>query len=245
VNQLAIFDIDGTLTDTAGVDDDCYRETIAEALGVAPSAIDWSGAAHVTDSEIFRWLSQVHGRDEPDERVMARARARFVERLSVQLSAAPTRFSSIRGAGTMLRDLPQRDWCVAFATGGWGPSALLKLRVAEITLDEAVFACADDARTRADIVRLARDRAESFYERHFDRVVSVGDGVWDVQTAAALRLPFVGIGKGAHAERLRTAGAQIVVSDYADLDEFRNALDVAAPPSIAEGAAVMPPTNVL
>lgn len=145
----------------------------------------------------------------------------------------------------MLRDLPQRDWCVAFATGGWRPSALLKLRVAEIALDEAVFACADDARTRADIVRLAHARAESFYERRFDRVVSVGDGVWDVQTAAALRLPFVGIGKGAHAERLRTAGAQIVVSDYADLDEFRNALDVAAPPAVAERAGLIPPTNVL
>ena len=244
MNQLAIFDIDGTLTDTTGVDDECYRETIAEALGVAPSVVDWSGAAHVTDSEIFRWLSQAHGRNEPDESMMARARVRFVQRLTLQLSTAPTRFSSIRGAETMLRDLPQREWCVAFATGGWGPSALLKLRVAEITFENAVLACADDARTRADIVRLARDRAESFYERRFDRVVSVGDGVWDVQTAAALRLQFVGIGKGAHAERLPNAGAQIVMSDYADLDGFRNALDIAATPAIAERAGVMPPMNV-
>lgn len=245
MNQLAIFDIDGTLTDTTGVDDECYRETIAEALGVAPSVIDWAGAAHVTDTEIFRWLSHAHARDEPDESVMARTRTRFVERLTEQLAEAPTRFSSIRGAATMLRDLLQRNWCVAFATGGWGPSALLKLRVAEIAFENAVLTCADDARTRADIVRLARDRAESFYARRFDRVVSVGDGVWDVQTAAALRLPFVGIGRGAHADRLRNAGAQIVVSDYADLDEFRNALDVAAPPTIAERAAVTLPMNVL
>src|SRR5439155_18578760 len=73
VNRLAIFDIDGTLTDTNGVDDDCYRIAIAEALGVAPSAIDWSGAAHVTDSEIFRWLCAVHRRTEPSADELARA----------------------------------------------------------------------------------------------------------------------------------------------------------------------------
>src|SRR5215211_1125098 len=67
VSQLAIFDIDGTLTDTTGVDDECYRLAVAEALDLSPDVIDWSGAAHVTDSEIFRWLCGVHGRAEVPE----------------------------------------------------------------------------------------------------------------------------------------------------------------------------------
>ena len=82
MNRLAIFDIDGTLTDTNGVDDDCYRTTIAEALGVTADAVDWSGAAHVTDSEIFRWLCDAHRRREPSADEMARARSQFVERLT-------------------------------------------------------------------------------------------------------------------------------------------------------------------
>ena len=97
MNRLAIFDVDGTLTDTNKVDDDCYRTTIAEALGVTGDAVDWSGAAHVTDSEIFRWLCAAHRRSEPSADEMARARSQFVERLTAQLEQAPARFGSIAG----------------------------------------------------------------------------------------------------------------------------------------------------
>ena len=231
MNRLAIFDIDGTLTDTNGVDDDCYRTTIAESLGVAESAIDWSGAAHVTDSEIFRFLCAAHGRSEPSTDEMVRARSRFVDRLRAELEQTPARFTAIRGASTMLGRIVDRGWFVAVATGGWGPSARLKLTVAELAIDDGVFACADDGRSRADIVRLARDRAEAFYARRFDRVVSIGDGVWDVQTAIELDMPFVGIGTGPRAEQLRVAGASVVLPDYSDIDAFVTALENAYHPS--------------
>jgi phosphoglycolate phosphatase-like HAD superfamily hydrolase len=160
---------------------------------------------------------------------MAEARFRFVERLTAALDDSPTRFTSIAGAPIMLRQLVERGWSVAVATGGWGPSAQLKLRVAELAIDDAVFACADDARSRADIVQLARERAEAFYQRRFDRVVSVGDGVWDVETAIVLGLPFVGIATGARADRLRGAGGA-VLPDYSNLDGGA-ALDTATAPS--------------
>jgi phosphoglycolate phosphatase-like HAD superfamily hydrolase len=245
VRRLAIFDIDGTLTDTNSVDDECYRDTVAEALGMTPSAIDWSGAAHVTDSAIFRWLCGVHGRAEPSVDEMSRTRSRFVERLTAVLTAVPTRFSPIAGARHMLERLGERGWAVAFATGGWGPSARLKLRVAQLAFDDAVFACADDATTRADIVQLALARAQSFYGRRFDRVVSVGDGAWDVETARALTLPFIGIAaNNEHAKRLRAAGASIVLPDYSDLDAFWKALDVAKSPT-PRSKAITPTTSVL
>lgn len=237
MNRLAIFDVDGTLTDTNGVDDDCYRTTIAEALGVAESAIDWSGAAHVTDSEIFRWLCAAHRRSEPSADEMARARSRFVHRLSAQLDEAPNRFTAIHGASAMLGRVVEHGWSIAVATGGWGPSARLKLEAAELAIDDAVFACADDGGSRADIVQLARERAETFYARRFDRVVSIGDGVWDVQTAIALDVPFVGIGKGARADQLRMAGANVVLPDYSDLGGFMTALENARCPMRAEAGA--------
>jgi phosphoglycolate phosphatase-like HAD superfamily hydrolase len=231
VNRLAIFDIDGTLTDTNGVDDDCYRTTIAEALGVAESAIDWSGAAHVTDSEIFRWLCAAHRRSEPSADEMARARSRFVDRLRAELEQTPLRFTAIPGASTMLGRVVEHGWSIAVATGGWGPSARLKLSVAELVIDDAVFACADDGRSRADIVRLARHRAEVFYQRKFDRVVSIGDGVWDVQTAIELDMPFVGIGTGSRADQLRLTGASVVLPDYSDFGAFMAALENARHPA--------------
>jgi phosphoglycolate phosphatase-like HAD superfamily hydrolase len=231
MNRLAIFDIDGTLTDTNGVDDECYRAAVGETLGISPGDIDWSGAAHVTDSEIFKWLCSVHGSAQPSADAMARASSQFVDRLSVMLEHVPTRFSAIGGAAVMLQSLEQRGWDVAVATGGWGPSARLKLRVAELLIDDAVLACADDATSRADIVQLAHHRAEAFYRRRFDRVVSVGDGVWDVDTAVVLGLPFVGIGAGERASRLRAAGARTVLSDYSNLDAVWAALDSATIPA--------------
>jgi phosphoglycolate phosphatase-like HAD superfamily hydrolase len=230
MNRLAIFDIDGTLTDTNGVDDEAYRTAVSAAIEVAPEIIDWSGALHVTDAEIFRHLCTVHGRGEPSAELMSRARAQFVELLTSTLRDEPDRFVEIRGAATMLDRLANEGWSVALATGGWGPSARLKLRAAGIEINDALLACADDGVSRADIVRLARQRAESVYGTRFDRVVSVGDGVWDVATAASLELPFVGIAGGEKAGRLRSAGARTVFPDYRELAEFLSALSTAEPP---------------
>jgi phosphoglycolate phosphatase-like HAD superfamily hydrolase len=231
VNRLAIFDIDGTLTDTNGVDDDVYRIAVAGAIGVSPDDIDWSGALHVTDAEIFRHVCATHGRGEPSVELMARARSQFVDRLTSTLGDEPHRFTEIRGARAMLQRVTNEGWCVALATGGWGPSARLKLRAAHLEFDDALLACADDGISRADIVQLAHERAESFYDKRFDRVVSVGDGVWDASAAASLRLPFIGIARGEKAERLRRAGASVVLPDYGDPDAFFSALSIADVPS--------------
>jgi len=224
MDRLAIFDIDGTLTDTNGVDDEAYRTAVASAIDIAPDVIDWSGALHVTDTEIFRHLCAKHGVGEPPAELMMRARAQFVARLASTLDDAPHRFVEIRGAGVMLERLASDGWRVALATGGWGASARLKLRAAGIEVDDALLACADDGVSRADIVQFARKRAESVYETQFDRVVSIGDGVWDVATAAALDLPFVGIATGEKAESLRRAGASAVYPDYRELTAFLSAL---------------------
>ena len=230
MNRLAIFDIDGTLTDTNGVDDEAYRTAVASAIEVAPDIIDWSGALHVTDAEIFRHLCARHGVGEPSVELMSSARAQFVERLTSTLDSEPHRFTEVDGARAMLQRLEREGWCVALATGGWGPSARLKLHAARLDVDEALLACADDGVSRADIVQLARQRAESFYGKHFDRVVSVGDGVWDATTAATLTLPFIGIARGEKADRLRRAGATLVLPDYRDLDGFVSALMSAGVP---------------
>jgi phosphoglycolate phosphatase-like HAD superfamily hydrolase len=230
MNRLAIFDIDGTLTDTNGVDDECYRAAVAEALGVPERDIDWSGAAHVTDAGILDFLCTVHRRSSPTPDDLARARTGFITRLTESLERFPTRFVPIPGAPDALPYLATTGWRVAFATGGWGPSARMKLSAAGIPFDEAVLACADDALTRAEIVQLARARAERVYQCQFGRVVSLGDGSWDVQTAAALQLPFVGIGGGERANRLRACGATTVLPDYANLGAFMAAIESATPP---------------
>ena len=64
----------------------------------------------------------------------------------------------------------------------------------------------------------------------FARIVCIGDGVWDVRTAASLGLPCIGVGTAGRAERLAAAGATRVVPDFTDLEAVFNALEDATPP---------------
>lgn len=230
MNSLAIFDIDGTLTDTNAVDDACYRTAVATAIGVPEDAIDWTGAAHFTDRGILDWLCEVHERPS-SEAAISVARGRLTDLLTAAVGVSPGEFMPIAGAPRVLDHLAANGWKTSVATGCWRPSAQIKLRAAGIRVDDALIACADDAAARTDIVALSRARAESFYACEFDRVVSIGDGTWDVETAALLELPFVGVGRGERAERLRRAGARVVIGDYTDIAAVVDALARARVPA--------------
>jgi phosphoglycolate phosphatase-like HAD superfamily hydrolase len=228
VNRLAIFDIDGTLTDTNGVDDDCYRAAVAGALRIDPGIYDWTKAAHITDAGIFQWVASELGRPAPSIAETDHAIATLGGELTAVCEREPHRFAEIAGARAALNVIRDDGWCIAVATGCWGESARIKLRAANIDIPDDVLACADDAVARKDIVQLAQTRAERFYGRTFDRVVSLGDGPWDVSAAIELSIPFIGIGD--RETELRRLGASTLLPDYRDLDVFRRALINAMPP---------------
>jgi phosphoglycolate phosphatase-like HAD superfamily hydrolase len=48
----------------------------------------------------------------------------------------------------------------------------------------------------------------------------VGDGVWDVRAARELGWRFIGIAAGEQAERLREAGAGLIVPNYCPVEAF-------------------------
>src|SRR5262249_44074435 len=150
--SLVIFDIDGMLTDTNDVDDDCFRSAVADALGLSSSEIDWTGTLHFTDRGIFDWLSDRHARRAPTDPEIAWARDRLTERLSSAMADSPERFQAIVGATSIFDHVRAAGWNISVATGCWRPSARLKLRAAGIAVDDALVACADDAAARTDIV---------------------------------------------------------------------------------------------
>src|SRR5262245_37843141 len=107
----------------------------------------------------------------------------------------------------------------------------MKLRVASINYQGVPGGFAEDGVARESIVSAAVSRSRSHYGReNFDRIVSVGDGVWDVRTAARLGLAFVGVGSGERAEMLSEAGAGHVIPDFEDVDRFFVYLEKAEAP---------------
>jgi len=216
--NLAIFDIDGTLTGTDQVDEICFVQALADAHAINGVSTDWAGYPHTTDSAITFHIFRERFKRDPEEDELLELQTRFVQLLNEHKVKDSSLFAEIDGAQVMLRRLNREtQWRVALASGGWRASAALKLKAAGIGVDDYPGAFADDGFSREEILQSAVLKAQALYRQdHFDRIVSVGDGLWDVRTARNLKFPFLGIGSGDGEKKLRRAGATHVLKDFAD-----------------------------
>ena len=65
--NLAIFDIDGTLTQTDHVDNICFLQALADAHQITNISTDWAGYPHTTDSAIFSFIFLERLEREPSQ----------------------------------------------------------------------------------------------------------------------------------------------------------------------------------
>jgi phosphoglycolate phosphatase-like HAD superfamily hydrolase len=216
--NLAIFDIDGTLTRTDHIDDICFVQALADAHGITEVSTDWAGYPHTTDSAIMSHIFQERFNRAPEEAELLKFKSHFVRLLENYRARDSSLFEEILGASLMLGRLNQEpEWRVAIASGGWRVSATLKLKTAGIEVNDYPAAFADDGLSREEILHAAVIKAQTLYrQNNFVRVVSVGDGLWDVRTARTLRFQFLGIGSGEGEKKLRRAGATHVIKDFSD-----------------------------
>jgi phosphoglycolate phosphatase-like HAD superfamily hydrolase len=230
--KLVVFDVDGTLTDTNGVDDDCFLQAFEDALGITEISTDWENYPHTTDSAIALHVFQTKFARAPHAAEIDRHKTRFLELLQMRRAAAPAQFTEIAGAGEMLQRLRrENDWAVAIATGSRHDAVRLKMSAAEIEHADLPVASADNGLSREEILRFAIDLAlEIYHQTGFEKIVSVGDGVWDVRAAESLGLAFLGIGDEETAAKLRRAGAGTVIENFTDYDLFLSSLTNAAVP---------------
>lgn len=229
---LVVFDVDGTLTDTTEVDADCFVGAMADTFGIEEVDTDWSQYTSCTDAAILEDLV----RDRLGWEVSAEERTSFIAAVAARLErvqiTAPHRYRPIAGARETLERLRQDPtWDVAVATGAWGESAQRKLRYSGVAAEDLPFASSSDSPSRDEVVRLAIERARKIYGRQgYNRLVAVGDGIWDVWTARSLGLGFVGVGRGQAAAKLRAEGATLVLPDLSDAPEVIRCLAEALVP---------------
>jgi phosphoglycolate phosphatase-like HAD superfamily hydrolase len=230
--KLVIFDIDGTLTQTSHVDEICFTRAFADTHGIEVLADHWSDCPHVSDSGVTQHLFQYYFGRDPRDHESGVIKQRLVDLLEEHHRLDQSYFTEIpRAAETFNRLVEGRGWVKAIATGCWQPSAEVKLRAASIDYQGVPGGFAEDGVARESIVGAAISRSRVSYRReNFDRIVSVGDGVWDVNTAARLGLAFIGVAGGARAEMLREGGAKHVIPDFEDADRFFECLEEAEAP---------------
>jgi phosphoglycolate phosphatase-like HAD superfamily hydrolase len=216
--NLAVFDIDGTLLNNLAGEDACYAQALREQLALADLDTNWVSYEHVSDDGIAtEAYARAYGR-APTAALRTATIEHFVALLrAAHVSSAP--LVARRGAHELLAALPACGWAVALATGAWRRAAEYKLAAAGLPVDDVPLATSEDGPARVAIVTRAIARAQAQWGvSEFARVLSIGDGVWDVRAAQDLHLPFVGVGVGPSVDRLRGAGASHIIADYADLE---------------------------
>jgi len=230
--KLVVFDLDGTLTRTSRVDSECYAQALHEVAGVREPRTDWSTYQHATDTGIIAEIFLERFGRLPEEMETKNIRDRMLQLFAARYEADGSEFLEIPGAGSLVRRLlDQGIWGVALATGAWRCSAEFKIQHSGLPLGDLPSAYAEDGPSREGIVRAAIDRAQRHYgQTRFGRVVSVGDGLWDLVTARNLALPFIGVAQDGASSVLRENGASHVVGNYLDVERFLQLLDQARIP---------------
>lgn len=231
--NLAIFDIDGTLVRSDAHEDRLYWQALETVLGVERETFDWTSFRHVTDNAIAHDVFRRQNGTAPSADALAATEWHFAEIWREALADMPAHEVEVPGAGTWVRELMAHEgWRVAIATGGWRRSATAKLTAAGIDATVLPMACANDALSREEIVTIARRRAEDTHGVDgFERVVYVGDGVWDVRACASLEMPLVGMAVTAEVRaRLTALGVSHVLDDYRDVAAVLVALETADVP---------------
>lgn len=193
--HLAIFDIDGTLTDSCVFDDALYAEAVQDVLNTQISCT-WGRYKHVTDTGIIDELLDQRGFSGRRAEIHANVKNRFVRKVRRYLDRHSVR--EIPGAKALLEELQRQNGVsIAIATGGWRETAMLKLQAIGINANSIPLATASDSSDRCEILRIAVNRASN--GRPLARTTYFGDGEWDKKAASDLGYDFIGVGsKVAH-----------------------------------------------
>jgi phosphoglycolate phosphatase-like HAD superfamily hydrolase len=215
--NLVVFDIDGTLVKYHPKrNDQAYVRAVHEVFGLTIED-SWSGYVQSTDSGILNEIAQKQfGRNASTEET-ACFKESMVKWLETEYRGEP--FEAHAGAKPLWDSLLNHaDWKIAVGTGNWEFSTRFKLNNAGFEIGHVPLGSADDGDTREKILKLSLHKAKTFYKTsEFDKIVYVGDWIWDVRAAKALGWKFIGIAQGEEAKALRESGAETILPDFHEL----------------------------
>lgn len=188
--QATVFDIDGTLLESFETDCDLYIMAVEKVLGIATVNSNWSTYRHVTDQGILREIMQANG-IVPEPEVFAETRREFISLLQGHIEAHGP-FREIPGAVDFVtRHIDSDQHYVAYATGAWRESAIIKLESAGFPIKGVRVSTSSEFEDRVSILRDAITGASSTIER----ITYYGDAVWDQMAVQELGWEFVLVGR--------------------------------------------------
>lgn len=211
--NLLVFDIDGTLLDSENVHQTGFVNAL-HAIGVEFVDTNWENYTHLTDSFIAKENYETDVNRGFSKQLMQRFEAEFMKLIH------DCNVTQIEGANAFLQKIiKETNYAVCFATGSMLLPAKLKLDRAGIVYDQALLEASNNYFTREEIVNSAIAKAKNYFNApNFERIISLGDGIWDVKTAQNLGIEFIGIGTH-NQEKLKAVGAETHFANFLEFDE--------------------------
>jgi len=188
--EAVVFDIDGTLLQSDANDDALYLAAIRDVLGKVKLRPSWGMYTQFTAAGILAEILNDNAIDATPDTVAA-VRNCFVASVRRHVSEHGP-FEEIPGARAFVQSLHNSTTHrIAYATGGWRGSALLKLSLAGFPVTDVPLATSDDHFERQEIMLHALRQLNGA----FDAVTYYGDGNWDAVAAKVLGWQFVPVGR--------------------------------------------------
>ena len=206
-----LWDVDGTLVDTAGHGRHAFEHAFRSVVGRDPLPVEYAGR---TDHQIA--LSMLEGKHEHLPRVLAE----LAGALEARKEAMRLDGHAYPGVADVLEELHRRDDVVqSLLTGNIESNAALKVGAfgLERWLDFEVGAYGSDPHERrSDLVAVARERAAAKYAEPTGAVL-VGDTPLDVRAAHEAGARAVAVMTGfADPEALRASEPDALLDDLSD-----------------------------
>jgi phosphoglycolate phosphatase len=220
--RLVLWDIDGTLVDTAGHGRHAFADALRDVLGRDTGLGDITMSGR-TDHSIAVELLERSGEADPE--------ARMPEMFSALNSALASRSPAITSEGRVMPGVVEvieglaarGDVAQSLLTGNIEPNAHVKLRALGLDhlLDMEIGAYGSDSGVRPELVDVARRRASELRGLTVPgpSTVLVGDTPLDVDAAHANDARAVAVATGRFSvPELERSGADAVLEDLSEVD---------------------------
>jgi phosphoglycolate phosphatase-like HAD superfamily hydrolase len=211
--HLIIFDIDGTLTDSVAIHQAAFVKTLKQ-LGIAEMNEQFHAYKHHTDLHIAKTIYEAFTSKQFDQHVIEQ----FEQSLHLNISETLD-IAEIKGAKKLLEHLENdSEFGLCYATGSMYKPATFKLNKIGINFSPLQLVACNDIEDREGILHLAIENAKKHYQvEHFQRIISIGDGLWDLKTAQNLALEFIGIGSK-NKPVMEAHGMTVHLNDFENLE---------------------------
>jgi phosphoglycolate phosphatase-like HAD superfamily hydrolase len=217
--RLVLWDVDGTLVESAKLGRDAFFEAFEKVTGAPPrEMVPFAGR---TDLEIAHDMLESSGVEAGDDLLDSFEEA-LVEAMAARHEQLRARGRALPGVDAALARLQREPGVVqSLLTGNVERNALVKLSAFGLAryVDFGAGAYGSDHRVRGELVAIARRRAEQRHGLSLEPrdVVLVGDTPLDIAAAREGGARAIGVATGPYDESaLRGAGADAVLPDLSD-----------------------------